>query len=100
MFDSVVKTSGYIWAAPNTLLGLTLLPLALVTGGRVRLERGAIEIYAGAPGWILRRWARASALTLGHVIVGQDRDVLDHSRDHEHVHIRQYACWGPLMLPA
>jgi hypothetical protein len=34
------------------------------------------------------------------VILGRDQDCLNHSRDHEHVHVRQYERWGPLMLPA
>src|SRR5690606_24301793 len=42
----------------------------------------------------------AAAVTLGHVILGQDECCLDHSRDHEHVHVRQYERWGPLFLPA
>ena len=92
--------AGYLWALPNTLLGLTFLPMALLTGGRARFERGAMEIYGGVARWFLRYGARASAMTLGHVILGQDREALDQSRDHEHVHVRQYACWGPFMLPA
>ena len=92
----------YLWALPNTLLGLAFLLPALVTGGRVRFERGAIEIHGGFARFFLRRCllVSASALTLGHVIIGQDRDCLDHSRDHEHVHVRQYECWGAFMLPA
>ncbi len=92
--------AGYLWTSPNTLLGLTFLPLTLLTGGRARFERGAVEIYGGLARYFLRRCVRASAMTVGHVIIGQDRDALDHSRDHEHVHVRQYCCWGPFMLPA
>jgi hypothetical protein len=93
---------GYLWAGPNTLLGLLFLPPTLLTGGGVRVERGAVEIHGGFARFFLRRCLliRASALTLGHVIVGQDRDCLDHARDHEHVHVRQYCRWGPFMLPA
>jgi hypothetical protein len=98
----VATLTGYLWAAPNTLFGLAFVPLALATGGRVRAERGAVEVHGGFARFFLRRCLliRASALTLGHVILGQDRDCLDHSRDHEHVHVRQYARWGPFMLPA
>jgi hypothetical protein len=39
-------------------------------------------------------------MTLGHVILGQDRLTLDIVRDHEHVHVRQYEVWGPAFLPA
>lgn len=92
----------YIWAFPNTLLGLAFLLPTLVSGGRVRAERGALEIHGGFARFFLRRCLPfpASALTLGHTIIGQDRDCLDHSRDHEHVHVRQYETWGPFMLPA
>ena len=38
-------------------------------------------------------------MTLGHVILGRDQACLDRSRNHEHVHVRQYERWGPLMLP-
>ncbi|QEG28418.1 hypothetical protein GobsT_31970 [Gemmata obscuriglobus] len=92
----------YLWALPVTLLGLSCVPLAVVTGGRMRVERGALEVYGGFARFVLRRclWIEASALCLGHVILGQDRDALDHSRDHEHVHVRQCERWGPLFLPA
>ena len=102
MIRHALAVAGYLWAFPNTLLGLAFLLPALLTGGGVRIERGAIEIYGGFARFFLRRclFIQASALTLGHVIVGQDRDCLDHSRDHEHVHVRQYARWGPIMLPA
>ena len=98
----VTVPAGYLWASPNTLLGLAFLLPALLTGGRVRVERGAVEIHGGFARFVLRRCLliEASALTLGHVIVGQDRDCLDHARDHEHVHVRQFARWGPFMLPA
>ena len=92
----------YLWAFPNTLLGLSFIPFTLVSGGRVRVERGAIEIYGGFTRFFLTRclFVRASAMCLGHVILGRDRSCLDHSRDHEHVHVRQYERWGPFMLPA
>jgi len=92
----------YLWASPNTLLGLAFLPPTLLSGGGARVERGAIEIHGGFARFVLRRclFVTASVLTLGHVVVGQDRDCLDHARDHEHVHVRQYERWGPFMLPA
>jgi hypothetical protein len=92
----------YLWAAPNTLLGLALLPLVVITGGRVRVVRGAVELHGGFARFLLRRCllVKASALTLGHVILGQNLGCLDHARDHEHVHVRQYERWGPLFLPA
>ncbi len=89
----------YLWALPNTLLGLAFVPLALMTGGRARLVRGCVEVHGGLVTWFLRRGlpvlGPAAAMTLGHVILGRDRDCLDASRDHEHAHVRQYERWGP-----
>ncbi len=31
----------YLWAFPNTTIGLSFIPLTLASGGRVRVERGA-----------------------------------------------------------
>ena len=95
----------YAWAFfPGTLLGLCCLAPALLGGGRCRRVNGCLEIHGGLVTWFLRRglpWLRgASAMTLGHVVIGQDESCLDHSRDHEHVHVRQYERWGPLFLPA
>jgi hypothetical protein len=42
----------------------------------------------------------AAALTLGHVIIGQNEAALAMSRAHEWIHVRQYERWGPLFLPA
>jgi hypothetical protein len=97
----LLRPFAYLWALPNTALGLLFLLPVVVTGGRVRAERGAVELYGGFAQFFLRRCllVRASALCLGHVILGQDRACLDHARDHEHVHVRQYERWGPLMLP-
>jgi len=39
-------------------------------------------------------------MTLGHSILGRNRDALAIARDHEQVHVRQYECWGPLFIPA
>lgn len=94
----------YLWAGPNTLLGLLFVPVTLATGGRVQRVRGALEIYGGAAAFALRHGtllaSGASAMTLGHVILGRDLQCLARCRDHEHVHIRQYERWGPFFLPA
>jgi len=102
MLSLILILAGYLWTLPNTLLGLAFAPLALLSGGRVRCERGAVEIHGGLVRLFLRHCllVRASALTLGQVILGQDRECLDHARDHEHVHVRQFMRWGPFMLPA
>ena len=71
-----------------------------MSGGRARYERGALEIYGGFVAWFLRKvCGGAGAMTLGHVILGRDRAMLDYTRDHEHVHVGQYMRWGPFFLP-
>jgi len=94
----------YLWTAPNTLVGLLFLPLAAVSGGRARVVSGVVEISGGAVSFFLRRCTLlpggASAMTLGHVVLGIDLLALDLTREHERVHVRQAECWGPLFLPA
>ena len=101
------RTLRYAWAFfPGTLIGLICVPLAAAGGGRARVVRGCVEVYGGAVTRFLNRgmpWLGvrgAAAMTLGHVILGADERCLDRSRDHEHVHVRQYERWGPLFLPA
>lgn len=97
-----MRILAYLWASPNTLLGLLFVPLAILTGGGVRFVSGVVEVHGGFVRFFLRRmlFIQASALTLGHVILGQDLQALDFTREHEHVHVRQYERWGPAMLPA
>lgn len=91
---------GYLWALPNTLLGVAFLPPTIFSGGRVTVRRGALELSGGAVAWYLRTLCGGvGAMTLGHVILGRDRRMLDYTRDHEHVHIAQYMRWGPLFIP-
>ncbi len=42
----------------------------------------------------------ASAMTLGHVIIGRDECCLDVCREHEQAHVRQVERWGAAFLPA
>ena len=100
----MVRTFRYLWAGPNTVLGLFLALLAAISGGQVRVVDGVVE--AGG-GW-LRRLLRlapagghgAAAMTLGHVVIGVDQAALDRTRRHERVHVAQYEHWGPLFIPA
>jgi hypothetical protein len=92
----------YIWAAPATLLGLLVVAIACLTGGSARVIRGVLEVHGGFATSFLRRGlpfvGSGAAMTLGHVILGQDSRCLEASR--EHVHVRQYERWGPFFLPA
>ena len=100
-FAVLAKSCLIVWASPNTLIGLTIGSLGLLTGGRMQRGQGAIEFYGGAVTWLLRRLpVNASAMTLGHTILGQSIEYLDYSRNHEMVHVRQYERWGILFLPA
>ena len=97
----MLKLLKYLWVFPVTLIGLLAAGLTAITGGSVQLIRGAIEASGGFAEWIivytLRR--KVSCMTVGHVILGLDKDNLARARSHEHVHIRQYEKWGLLFIP-
>ncbi len=96
-----MRTLAYVWAAPTTFVGLTAGALTLCTGGRVQRCRGALEFHGGFSRWFLSRsLVMASAMTLGHVIIGRDLACLDACRDHEQAHVRQVELWGGAFLPA
>jgi len=88
----------YLWAAPNTILGLII---GVLLAGRFRRVDGVIEIDGERVAWALERlWVPAAALTLGHCVLGRDRAALERTRRHERVHVRQCERWGPFFLPA
>jgi hypothetical protein len=95
----------YAWALPTTAVGLLFLPLVLVSrSGGARVVDGVLELHGGAVSFFLRRCTLlrggASAMTLGHVVLGRDERLLELTRDHERVHVRQCERWGPLFIPA
>jgi hypothetical protein len=94
----------YLWTLPTTCVGLMFVPLALVSGGGMQRVDGVLEVYGGLVAWFLHRCVPieggASAMTLGHVVIGRDVEALDRSREHERVHVRQCERWGPLFIPA
>lgn len=97
------KLLAYAWALPTTMLGLVFVPDALFTG-EVRRVDGVLEIH----GWLARSFLAhctlleggASAMTLGHVVIARNRHLLEESRSHERVHVRQCERWGPFFIPA
>ena len=94
----------YVWTFPTTAVGLCLWPVAALSGGGAEVVDGVLEIHGGMVSWLLRRCTLlrggASAMTLGHVVLGRDRELLKLTRDHERVHVRQAERWGPLFIPA
>ena len=97
----LVKSAQIAWASPNTLIGLLFVGIAIATRGRARVRNGAIEVYGGAVTWFLKKalYIEAAAMTLGHVILGQDEAQLERCAGHERVHVAQCQKWGPLFLP-
>src|ERR1041384_1122569 len=93
----------YLWTMPTTAVGLLFVPLAWMSGGKVRVHTGVLEIHGGLVSFFLRRCTLlkggASAMALGHVVLGRDEMLLDLSRPHECIHVRQAERWGPLFIP-
>ena len=94
---------GYIWAAPATALGLVVVAASCLSGGSARIVRGTIEVHGGFATRFLRRGipliGPGAAMTSVTSFSAAMRIASDVSREHEHVHVRQYERWGPLFLP-
>lgn len=91
----------WAWAGPTSALGLVVGLGALCTGGRVRRQGHTLEFWGGlCSGFLSLGPVRASAMTLGHVILGRSGGDLDRCRLHERVHVDQAERWGPFFLPA
>jgi hypothetical protein len=93
----------YLWAFPATLLGLPFVPWALLRG-RAHVVDGVLEIHGPEIAFTLTRFTPlkggASAITLGHIVLGRDLQLLELTRSHERIHVRQAERWGPLFIPA
>jgi hypothetical protein len=48
-----LRAMRYLWASPNTFLGLLCVPLALVSHGRLAVVDGVLELHAGEIGGTL-----------------------------------------------
>lgn len=98
------RWGGYLWALPATVVGVLVVATGLLTGGRAQRHGGVIEAYGGVIDLLLRRFVPlrggASAMTLGHVVVGRDPGALARTRTHERAHVRQAERWGPFFIPA
>jgi hypothetical protein len=96
----------YLWVLPTTAVGFPLTIAALLSGGRARWVEGVLEVHGGLATLYLRHvvslWLRggASAMTLGHIVLGVSYEALEVTRSHERVHVRQCERWGPFFIPA
>jgi len=97
------KALAYLWAFPTSLVGLLFLPDALISG-EAKWVDGVLELHGRGTRLFLRRFTLlgggASAMTLGHVVIARDADLLAETREHERVHVRQCERWGPFFIPA
>jgi len=96
----------YVWAFPTTMLGLLMTAIVLLGGGQARVVEGVLEVCGGVADFYLHRIVGiffrggASAMTLGHVVLARNSDLLIITRAHERVHVHQCERWGPLFIPA
>lgn len=103
IMNSMLRLFAYFWAFPATLLGLFFWPSSVTHGG-ARIVDGVLELHGPLVRFFLTRCTLleggASAMTLGHVVIGRDAQLLELTRSHERVHVRQYERWGPFFIPA
>jgi hypothetical protein len=87
---------GFVWTSPNTLLGLLA---GLLTFQRPRLAHGLL-LFDRTPRGLTRLMLKANraAMTIGFVVVSA-RPVEGTLLTHERHHVKQFAAWGPLMIP-
>lgn len=94
----------YLWALPNTVVGLPFLFVGLLTGGSARIVDGVLEVWGGALSFLLGRCVPiaggALAMTLGHIVIGRSERAIVLTRAHERIHVRQCERWGPFFIPA
>ena len=94
----------YVWALPNTLIGLLFVPTVMLRGGGIQVVDGVLEAHGPLISAMLRHCvpipSGASAITFGHVVLARSGWLLDATRAHERVHVRQCEIWGPAFIPA
>lgn len=92
----LASIAGYVWAAPNTLIGLLV---GVLSFQRPRVAWGIVIFDGPVRGslWLIRVFDR-SAITLGHVVLS-NRPLHGRLLVHELHHVRQYERIGPFYLP-
>lgn len=107
-----MRTLGFVWASPNSLLGLLLGGVGMLFGSKPRFNRREFALV-----FHFWPWGPGGAITFGNVIL-HSGDTLDSPcityehragrrvhpyivlGDHERAHVFQYMVLGPLFLPA
>jgi hypothetical protein len=92
----LLRALAYVWASPNTVVGLLL---GFLSFQRPRVAHGVV-LFDGPPRgftWFLRVFRRA-AITYGHVVLA-DRPVDGGLLTHELHHVWQYERLGLLYIP-
>lgn len=91
-----------VWASPCSLLGAGIGLLMLLAGGSVRRAGPALEcaLPSRLQASRLVRCLPFSAITFGHVVLGNSPEELARLRNHEQVHVRQYERLGVLFFIA
>jgi hypothetical protein len=51
LLKQILKIFWYFWAAPNSLIGLTLGVAGLLTSGQVQVRNGCLVFFGGAVSW-------------------------------------------------
>jgi hypothetical protein len=92
----LLRALAYVWASPNTLLGLLF---GLLSFQAPRSAEGILVFDGPARGflWGLRLFNRA-AITYGHVVLA-NRPLEGSLLAHELHHVWQYERLGPLYIP-
>jgi len=89
----------YCWVFPVSCLGIALIPFVIISGAAIRIAAGILEADGGILPFFLSRLHPhfpIDAITIGHVVLGQNRGSLIRCRKHERIHVGQYERWGPL----
>jgi hypothetical protein len=91
-----LRTLGYLWALPGTILGAVLGATTLT---RPTMRDGVLVFQSTRGFAALHRRLGFTAITLGHVMI-VNAEPSDGLWAHERVHVRQWEILGPLMIVA
>ena len=82
----LLKPVLYLWASPNSFVGLVLIPLAVIGGGGVQIVDGVLEAYGGRLTLLLRRpfWISGPISAMYHRRADQPHTRLPPSRASAH----------------